>query len=373
MTTTPPPGSSKTDTDLTGLASALDESALQHNFSGVVSIDVDGSPVLSRGYGLAERVLRIQNRPETRFGVASVSKAFTALAVMSLVEDGTLSRNSRVRPMLGLDLCEVHDDVTLEHLLGHTSGIGDYLDESADWEVTDYVLPVPTHTLAETEGFLPCWPAAGRSPRPGSGSPTTTAATSCWPWRPSAPAAGDSTSWSPSVSSRPPGWAPPGTRGWTSPGRHRHRLPARDSVRTNVLHLPVRGNGDGGAVTTADDLSRFWRAFADGKIVSADTVEQMTRPRTSTRTRGCATGWASGWTRTAPAGCWRATTPASRCAPASTRHPDHRHHRLQRLRGRLAGHQRYVDWLGTARATAATGTSTGAHPRPASRRGPVHQ
>ena len=79
---------------------------------------------------------------------------------MSLIEDGTLSLHSRVRAMLGLDLPEIHDDVTLEHLVGHTSGIGDYLDESADWEVTDYVLPVPTHTLTDTEA-----PGSVRGPR----------------------------------------------------------------------------------------------------------------------------------------------------------------------------------------------------------------
>ena len=45
--------------------------------------------------------------------------------------------------------------MTIEHLLGHTSGIGDYLDEEADWEASDYILPVPVHTLADTEAFVP--------------------------------------------------------------------------------------------------------------------------------------------------------------------------------------------------------------------------
>ena len=69
--------------------------------------------------------------------------------------------------------------MTIEHLLGHTSGIGDYLDEEADWEPADYILPVPVHTLADTEAFVPVIDGFPRSSRPGSGSPTTTAATSC--------------------------------------------------------------------------------------------------------------------------------------------------------------------------------------------------
>ena len=52
-----------------------------------------------------------------------------------------------------------------------------------------------------------------------------------------------------------------------------------DSLRTNVLHLPVRGNGDGGAYTTVADMSRFWRALVDGAIISPESVAEMTRPR----------------------------------------------------------------------------------------------
>ena len=49
--------------------------------------------------------------------------------------------------------------------------------------------------------------------------------------------------------------------------------------RTNVLHLPVRGNGDGGIYTTADDLHTFWRALTEGRVVNERTVEEMIRPR----------------------------------------------------------------------------------------------
>jgi len=49
-----------------------------------------------------------------------------------------------------------------------------------------------------------------------------------------------------------------------------------DSDRTNVLHLPVRGNGDGGIYSTAADLSKLWAALVDGRIVAPATVELMT-------------------------------------------------------------------------------------------------
>lgn len=49
--------------------------------------------------------------------------------------------------------------------------------------------------------------------------------------------------------------------------------------RANILHLPVLGNGDGGAFTTAADLHQFWRAFYAGAIVTPSTVEAMIHPR----------------------------------------------------------------------------------------------
>jgi CubicO group peptidase (beta-lactamase class C family) len=50
-------------------------------------------------------------------------------------------------------------------------------------------------------------------------------------------------------------------------------------LRTNVLHLPLRGTGDGGIHTTVADVSALWRALFDGRIVSTSWVTEMTRPR----------------------------------------------------------------------------------------------
>ena len=54
---------------------------------------------------------------------------------------------------------------------------------------------------------------------------------------------------------------------------------SNDSDRTNVLHLPVRGSGDGGVFTTIADVSALWTAFLDGRIVSQARVAEMLRPR----------------------------------------------------------------------------------------------
>jgi hypothetical protein len=52
------------------------------------------------------------------------------------------------------DLPMVDEGVTVEHLLGHRSGIGDYLDEEVHQHVNDYVLTVPVNELTTTEAYV---------------------------------------------------------------------------------------------------------------------------------------------------------------------------------------------------------------------------
>jgi hypothetical protein len=56
-------------------------------------------------------------------------------------------------------------------------------------------------------------------------------------------------------------------------------MDAETLARENVLHLPLRGVGDGGITTTAGDIHAMWAAIFEGRIVSADWVSEMTRPR----------------------------------------------------------------------------------------------
>ena len=98
--------------------------------------------------------MRSTNTVDTRFAIASGTKGFTALAVMSLIEDGSLDLDTTARSVLGDDLPSIDEAVTVEHLLAHRSGIGDYLDEDAMDHISDYAMTVPVHELATTEQYL---------------------------------------------------------------------------------------------------------------------------------------------------------------------------------------------------------------------------
>lgn len=137
------------------LQDAVDEAAERTGFSGVVRLDRSGETELSKVYGFADRAHGVLNTVETLFATASGSKGLTALPVMGLVERGTLELGTTARSLLGEDLPLIASDVTIEQLLAHRSGIGDYLDENAVDDINDYVMPVPVHQLATTEQFLP--------------------------------------------------------------------------------------------------------------------------------------------------------------------------------------------------------------------------
>jgi CubicO group peptidase (beta-lactamase class C family) len=140
--------------DRDGLGDVVDRIAAEEGLSGVIRVDLDGSLAVQRAYGLAHRGLGVPTTVDTQFSVASGSKGLTALTVMSLVERGELGLDTTARSVLGADLPLIDDRVTVEQLLAHRSGIGDYLDEDELDDNNDYVLTVPVHELATTEQFL---------------------------------------------------------------------------------------------------------------------------------------------------------------------------------------------------------------------------
>jgi CubicO group peptidase (beta-lactamase class C family) len=133
------------------LEAELDHLAQETAFSGVVRVDRGDHIELAKAYGMAHRAFGIANTVETQFAIASAVKGMTAITVVSLIVDGLLDLSTPARAVLGEDLPLIGDDVTIEHLLSHRSGIGDYLDEDKYSDISEYVMGVPVHELAATE------------------------------------------------------------------------------------------------------------------------------------------------------------------------------------------------------------------------------
>lgn len=259
---------------------AVDAIAHDTGFSGVVRVDGPVGVELAKAYGLADRAHAIANTVDTRFAIASGMKALTALAVVSLIVEGTFKLTTTARSVLGDDLPLIGDGVTLEHLLSHRSGIGDYLDEGSMEDVTDYIMPVPVHELATTEQYLAVLGGHPTVFPPGerfaycnggfivlaliaeraSGVPFHELVRK----RVLGPAGMARTDF---------------LRSDELPGDAALGYLTNDSARTNVFHLPVVGGGDGGIYSTAADLRSSWEAFFGGRIVPERWVAEMVRPR----------------------------------------------------------------------------------------------
>ena len=262
------------------LQAAVDGEAKRTGFSGVIRLDRSGETALCRAYGLSDRAHGVHNTVETMFATASGSKAMTATAIMALVERGAFGLATTARSLLGEDLPLIADDVTIEHLVAHRSGIGDYLDEDALDDIRDYVMPVPVHELATTEQFLPAL----------DGHPTVFAAGERFAYNNGgyvvlallaerASGMGFHDLIRTLVCERAGMVSTAFLRSDELPADAARGYLSVDGLRTNVFHLPVRGSGDGGIYSTAADLSAFWDALFAGRIVSPQSVSEMVRPR----------------------------------------------------------------------------------------------
>jgi len=262
------------------LQDAVDEAAERTGFSGVVRVDRSGTTELCTAYGFADRAHRVPNTVGTRFAVASGAKTLTALAVMRLVERGVLGLDTPARSLLGRDLPLVADDVTVVQLLAHRSGIGDYFDEDGDADVNDPVLPVPVHRLATTEQYLTVLDGHAQVSPAGERFAYNNAGYVVLALLAERASGTDFPQLVHTLVCGPAGMVDTAfLRSDELPGDAAHGYLFADGLRSNVLHLPVVGSGDGGIYSTAADLSSLWNALLAGRIVSPEHVAEMLRPR----------------------------------------------------------------------------------------------
>jgi len=271
------------------VAALVDERGL----AVVVRVSVAGEVAVELARGASDRRHGIANAPDTRFGLASGTKGFTALLVAALIDGGVLSFDEPARTFLGDDLPLVDDRVTIGHLLEHRAGIGDYLDESETDDTNAHLLPVPVHQLAACEDYLLVLGGRPQVSPPGerfaynnSGYVILAVIAERATGRPYTDLVRD-------LVCRP--------AGLESTGFVRtDELPPETAVgylepcglRSNVLHLPVLGLGDGGIISTVGDVERLWRAVFEGRVVAAPLVDRLTELRSIVDER---TGYGAGF------------------------------------------------------------------------------
>ena len=169
---------------VTRLIHPLDEylrhRAAQDLFSGAALITRGANQLYAGAYGFASRAWRVPNDLDTRFDTASVTKLFTAVATLQLIDRGLLAFDTPVVERLGLEGTPLSKDVTVRHLLTHTSGIGDDADEEAGERYEDLWKAKPNYSVVETRDFLPQFVNKPANFLQDKGAVIATAATFCW-------------------------------------------------------------------------------------------------------------------------------------------------------------------------------------------------
>ncbi|MGV0028515.1 serine hydrolase domain-containing protein [Phormidesmis priestleyi] len=130
---------SKADTYLSKLTKA-------RLFSGSVLIARNGKVLVRTGYGEADREKHVANTAQTKFRIGSMTKQFTAMAILILQARGKLNVHDRICTYLS-ECPATWQKITLHHLLTHTSGIPDFT-RFPDFQTTQGSPSSPTRTIA---------------------------------------------------------------------------------------------------------------------------------------------------------------------------------------------------------------------------------
>jgi CubicO group peptidase (beta-lactamase class C family) len=254
-------------------------------FSGVVYLSREDEVLFEHASGPAIRPESIPNRVDTRFQTASGCKIFTAVAICRLVEAGRLSFDTPLKDCVAESFPNYAPNITIAHLLTHTSGITSYFEEDVDPDYEAIWKDRPMYRIRNPRDFLPIFQNKQMKFAPGERfdyndggyillgvaieSVTGKSFRACIEENVFGPAEmGDS------------GYFPT------------DQLPDRTAYayiknpdgtwRTNFFAVPIIGAPDGGAYTTAPDMVRFWRALVGNRLLDKRTTDLLLEPRVAT-------------------------------------------------------------------------------------------
>ncbi len=261
-------------------------------FSGVAYLTQGNTVCLAEGYGLAIRSESIPNTVTTRFQMASGCKIFTSLAICQLVERGMLAFDTPLRECVDVAFPHYDPDITIHHLLTHSSGIPSYFDEENDDDYEALWQTVPMYRVRRPQDFLPLFPDEPMKFPPGTQFEYNDGGFILLGLAIESVTGVDFSDYiQQSIFDR---------AGMEDSGYFAtDQLPARTayayiqnpdgSWRTNFFAVPIVGAPDGGAYTTAPDLTRFWRSLWRDELLAHRMRDEMLKPHIRT-------GWKTPYT-----------------------------------------------------------------------------
>jgi CubicO group peptidase (beta-lactamase class C family) len=262
------------------LTKRLNTSIEEHVFSGVISIRRQDAVLYERAAGYADRSNQIENTLETRFGIASGTKFFTALAIGKLIEAKKLSFSTQLKDCITLNFPRYSQEITIRHLLTHTSGIPDYYDEEKITDFDSFTLSSPWYALKGPRDYLAAFPDEPMKFAPGERFSYSNGGYILLGVVIEELTGLKYQDFVEQAIFKPIGMNRSGYFAL-------NKLPEKTAIgyveeaegwHTNVFNLPIVGASDGGAFTTAQDIATLWKAFWSYEILPKELVEIFAQP-----------------------------------------------------------------------------------------------
>ncbi len=262
------------------LTKTLDTAIEEQGFSGVISIQRGGTLLYERAAGYADRSNKVANTLDTRFGIASGTKFFTALAIGKLIEAQKLSFDTLLKDCVALHFPHYATEITIRHLLTHTSGVPDYLDEEKIDDFDNFALSIPVYNLHSPRDYLPMFPDEPMKFAPGTRFSYSNGGYILLGVVVEELTGQKYQDFVEQTIFKPAGMQRSGYFAM-------NRLPENTALgyveeesgwRTNIYNLPIMGASDGGAFTTAHDVEMLWKAFWGYEILPKALVDIYTQP-----------------------------------------------------------------------------------------------
>jgi CubicO group peptidase (beta-lactamase class C family) len=249
-------------------------------FSGAVLIQ-EKEKIFEQGYGYANRSERIQNTVHTRFGMASGCKIFTAVAICQLVQEKVLTFDTYLKDCVDIPFPFFDPNITIHHLLTHSSGIPDYFDEEVMDDFEQLWKALPMYTIQSPKDFLPIFQNKQMKFNPGEKFSYNNSGYILLGLIVEHMTGIDFITYvEKNIFQRCE---------MVDSGYFRmDQLPERTALgyidgdsswRTNVYSVPIKGGPDGGAFTTVHDLVKFWDALFNNELLSQKYTEILLTPQ----------------------------------------------------------------------------------------------
>jgi CubicO group peptidase (beta-lactamase class C family) len=121
------------DAHYNALSNFMEQAVAVDSFSGAILIAKGNTVLFEKACGMADKSNNLFNNTETKFNINSAAKMFTAAAIARLAERGELSLEDTIEKYFDGFPDEIAGKITIEHLLTHTSGLGDIFTPAICW------------------------------------------------------------------------------------------------------------------------------------------------------------------------------------------------------------------------------------------------